>query len=74
MIKFILPTVKQMCCFGFPALLLLTISGQLKCAFDCLFAVAECDANCRNPHKESVLLMVAEGYGFDESKMWLAKA
>ena len=23
-----------------------TISGQLKCAFDRLFAVAECDANC----------------------------
>lgn len=47
-----------------------TISGQLKCAFDRLFAVAEYDANCRNPHKESVLLMAAEGYGFDESKMY----
>ena len=47
-----------------------TISGQLKCTFDRLFAVAECDANCRNPHKESVLLMAAEGYGFDESKMY----
>ena len=24
----------------------------------------------RNPHKESVLLMAAEGYGFDESEMY----
>lgn len=26
-----------------------TISGHLKCAFDRLFAVAECDPNYRNP-------------------------
>ncbi len=47
-----------------------TISGQLKTAFDRLFAVAECDANYRNPKKETVLLMAAEGYGFEESQYW----
>ncbi len=31
------------------------ISGQLKTAFDRLFAVAECDPDYRNPRKESVL-------------------
>ena len=38
-------------------------SGQLRTAFDRLFAVAECDPNYRNPKKESVLLMAAEGFG-----------
>lgn len=47
-----------------------TISGQLKCAFDRLFAVAECDPDYRNPHKESILIMAAEGHGFDESEYW----
>lgn len=47
-----------------------TISGQLKCAFDRLFAVAECDPDYRNPKKESVLIMAAEGYGFEESEYW----
>lgn len=47
-----------------------TISGQLKCAFDRLFAVAECDPDYRNPKKESVLIMAAEGHGFEESKYW----
>ncbi|HIT03062.1 MAG TPA: flavodoxin family protein [Candidatus Caccocola faecipullorum] len=47
-----------------------TISGQLKCAFDRLFAVAECDPNYTNPHKESALLMAAEGNGFEESVYW----
>lgn len=47
-----------------------TISGQLKCAFDRLFAVAECDSDYRNPHKESILIMAAEGHGFDESEYW----
>ena len=42
-------------------------SGQLRTAFDRLFAVAECDPNYRNPVKESVLLMAAEGYGFDDA-------
>lgn len=47
-----------------------TISGQLKTAFDRLFAVAECDPNYRNPKKESILLMAAEGNGFEESAYW----
>ena len=46
------------------------ISGQLKCAFDRLFAVAECDPNYRNPKKDSVLLMAAEGWGFEETLFW----
>lgn len=37
------------------------ISGQLKCAFDRLFAVAELDPDYRNPKKDCVLLMAAEG-------------
>lgn len=47
-----------------------TISGQLKAAFDRLFAVAECDPDYRNPKKESVFIMAAEGYGFEESEYW----
>ena len=47
-----------------------TISGQLKCAFDRLFAVAECNPDYANPVKESVLLMAAEGYGFEETLYW----
>lgn len=47
-----------------------TISGQLKCAFDRLFAVAECDKDYKNPKKECVLLMVAEGHGFEETLYW----
>ncbi len=37
------------------------ISGQLKCAFDRLFAVAELTANYENPKKDCILLMAAEG-------------
>lgn len=47
-----------------------TISGQLKCAFDRLFAVAECDPHYANPKKECVLLMAAEGNGFEETIYW----
>lgn len=47
-----------------------TVSGQLKCAFDRLFAVAECNPDYRNPKKESVLLMAAEGHGFEETLYW----
>ena len=47
-----------------------TISGQLKCAFERLFAVAECNADLANPIKESILLMAAEGHGFDETLYW----
>lgn len=46
------------------------VSGQLKCAFDRLFAVAECDPDYRNPKKDSVLLMAAEGWGFEETLFW----
>ena len=46
------------------------ISGQLKCAFDRLFAVAECDVNYKNPEKTCALLMAAEGDGFDETLLW----
>lgn len=47
-----------------------SISGQLKSTFDRLFAVAEMDQNHRNPQKDAVLLMAAEGHGFDESVYW----
>ena len=47
-----------------------TISGQLKMAFDRLFAVAECDPNYTNPKKQTVLLMAAEGDEFEESLYW----
>ncbi len=47
-----------------------TISGQLKCTLDRLFAVAECDPNYENPKKDCVLLMAAEGDGYAEVTMW----
>lgn len=37
------------------------ISGQLKCAFDRLFAVAELTFNYENPKKDCILLMASEG-------------
>lgn len=37
-----------------------TVSGQLKTAFDRLFAVAECNPDYLNPVKECVLIMPAE--------------
>lgn len=46
------------------------VSGFLKNAFDRLFAIAECDPNYRNPKKQSVLIMAAEGAGFEESEHW----
>lgn len=36
------------------------ISGQLKCAFDRLFAIAELSPDYVQPKKECVLLMAAE--------------
>ena len=47
-----------------------TKSGQLKCAIDRLFAVAECNENYANPQKESILLMAAEGNDFGETVYW----
>lgn len=38
-----------------------TVSGQLKTAFDRLFAVAECNKDYANPRKDCVLIMAAEG-------------
>ena len=38
-----------------------SISGQLKCAIDRLFAVAESNDNYENPKKDCILLMAAEG-------------
>lgn len=38
-----------------------SISGQLKTAFDRLFAVAECNPNWENPRKNCILIMAAEG-------------
>jgi len=46
------------------------ISGFLKNAFDRLFAVAECDPNYCNPKKQNILIMAAEGAGFEESEHW----
>ncbi|MBE6894897.1 MAG: flavodoxin family protein [Ruminococcaceae bacterium] len=46
------------------------ISGQLKTAFDRLFAVAECNTGYANPKKECVLLMAAEGNGYEETVFW----
>lgn len=45
-----------------------SISGQLKCVFDRLFAVAECDPNYANPIKEAILLMASEGDDEDNFK------
>ncbi|MCC8107473.1 MAG: flavodoxin family protein [Planctomycetes bacterium] len=47
-----------------------TISGQLKCAFDRLFAVAECDPNYANPKKDAILLMAAKGNDYGEVTLW----
>lgn len=38
-----------------------SVSGQLKCAFDRLFAVAECNPGYANPVKDCALIMAAEG-------------
>ena len=43
-------------------------SGQLKTAFDRLFAVAECFPGYANPHKECALVMAAEGDSADNWK------
>lgn len=45
-----------------------SVSGQLKTAFDRLFAVAECDPHYANPRKECVLIMAAEGDSPDNWK------
>lgn len=42
------------------------LSGQLRTAFDRLFAVAEGNQSYENPKKKSALLMAAEGNGFED--------
>lgn len=46
------------------------ISGQLKCAFDRLFALMECGNTGLGKQKESVMLMAAQGNGFEETLLW----
>lgn len=43
-------------------------SGQLKTAFDRLFAVAECNPGYANPKKDCALIMAAEGNSADNWK------
>lgn len=45
-----------------------SISGQLKTAFDRLFAVAECNPDYANPIKDCALIMAAEGDSADNWK------
>lgn len=42
-----------------------SVTGQLKCAFDRLFAVAECNEDYANPEKDCIMLMAAEGESDD---------
>lgn len=44
-----------------------SVSGQLKTAFDRLFAVAECNPGYANPKKDCALIMAAEG---DSPENW----
>lgn len=44
-----------------------SVTGQLKTAFDRLFAVAEMDEKYRNPRKDCIMLMAAEG---DSESNW----
>lgn len=46
------------------------ISGQLKTAFDRLFAVTECDSDYTTPKKDCILLMAAESWEFEEILFW----
>ena len=47
------------------------ISGQLKCAFDRLFAVAECDPHYQSPKKDCVLIMAAESNEYEETVQYI---
>ena len=48
-----------------------TMSGQLRTAFDRLFALEEGDGNLlRGNGKSSALLMAAEGHGFDDAVLY----
>lgn len=48
-----------------------TMSGQLRTALDCLFALEEGDGNLlRGNGRSSVLLMAAEGHGFEDAVLY----
>ena len=47
-----------------------TISGQLKMAFDRLFAVEELKREYARGNKGAILIMAGAGNGFEESKYW----
>ena len=59
--RFIRCTVRRMCVIFASPMYFWTISGQLKCALDRLFATAEGYPDYRVPCKECALLMAAEG-------------
>lgn len=46
------------------------VSSYLKTAFDRFFGVAECYPGLKNPYKETVLIMAAEGDGFEQAEYW----
>ena len=50
-----------------------TVSGQLKCAFDRLFAVAEGNPGYQSPAKDCVLVMAAEGNEYEEAVYWYSR-
>ncbi|MCC8179396.1 MAG: flavodoxin family protein [Planctomycetes bacterium] len=47
-----------------------TISGQLKCAIDRLFAVAEINLDQANPTKDGILIMAGGSDEYEESIYW----
>ena len=49
------------------------LSGQLRTAFDRLFAVAECNDGYANPPKSCALLMAAADSDFEEVSMYYQK-
>lgn len=49
------------------------ISSQLKKVFDRFFGVAECFEGLKNPKKDCVLIMAAEGDGFEAAEFWYDK-
>ena len=50
-----------------------SISGQIKTAFDRLFAVAEASEGTKNPVKDCALLMAAESWEFEEAEYYYDK-
>lgn len=50
-----------------------SFSGQLKCAFDRLFALAEINSDHHHPQKDAILLMAAESFDIEEIKFYYNK-